>query len=225
MGLARLSVMVSVFAALAMPALAAAQAPVEDSVVGSGVGNVPQFPVSFDIDAHSGPLGENPTGTVRFVSLSPPELRIEGPVTCLRVIGNRAVIGTNTANFGTPVFIDVTDGTPDLIGLFFPVGPLAAPCPEPGIQPSPSPILSGNVAVVDAQAMPTSKDQCKNGGWRNFGAFKNQGDCVSFVRHRARQACVFERVAHGVAAFRTKYGAGPYRLHAMRRCITQRIGP
>jgi hypothetical protein len=27
-----------------------------------------------------------------------------------------------------------------------------------------------------------SKDQCKNGGWRNFGAtFKNQGACVSFV--------------------------------------------
>src|SRR3982751_6315482 len=22
---------------------------------------------------------------------------------------------------------------------------------------------------------PTSKDQCKNGGWRNFGVFKNQG--------------------------------------------------
>ena len=147
MRLTRLSVMVSVFAALAMPALAAGQAPVEDSVVGSGVGNVPQFPVSFDIDAHSGPLGENPTGTVRFVSLSLPELRIEGPVTCLRVSRNRAVIGTNTATFGTPVFIDVTDGTPDLIGLFFPVAPLAAPCPAPGIQPSPSPILSGNVVV------------------------------------------------------------------------------
>ena len=27
---------------------------------------------------------------------------------------------------------------------------------------------------------PTSKDQCKNGGWRNFG-FRNQGQCVSFV--------------------------------------------
>ena len=26
-----------------------------------------------------------------------------------------------------------------------------------------------------------SKDQCKNGGWRGYGVFKNQGDCVSFV--------------------------------------------
>jgi hypothetical protein len=29
--------------------------------------------------------------------------------------------------------------------------------------------------------MPTSKDQCKNGGWQTFGVFKNQGDCVSWV--------------------------------------------
>jgi hypothetical protein len=30
-------------------------------------------------------------------------------------------------------------------------------------------------------ALPTSTAECKNGGWRNFGVFKNQGDCVSFV--------------------------------------------
>jgi hypothetical protein len=29
--------------------------------------------------------------------------------------------------------------------------------------------------------LPTDKDQCKKGGWQNFGVFKNQGDCVSFV--------------------------------------------
>jgi hypothetical protein len=29
---------------------------------------------------------------------------------------------------------------------------------------------------------PTSKDQCKDGGWRNFRQFKNQGDCVKFVQ-------------------------------------------
>jgi probable HAF family extracellular repeat protein len=31
---------------------------------------------------------------------------------------------------------------------------------------------------------PTSKDQCKKGGWQTFNtprSFKNQGDCVSFV--------------------------------------------
>jgi hypothetical protein len=30
-------------------------------------------------------------------------------------------------------------------------------------------------------SLPTSKEQCKKGGWRSFGVFKNQGDCVSFV--------------------------------------------
>jgi hypothetical protein len=29
--------------------------------------------------------------------------------------------------------------------------------------------------------LPTSKEQCMNDGWKNFPAFKNQGDCVSFV--------------------------------------------
>ena len=30
---------------------------------------------------------------------------------------------------------------------------------------------------------PTTKDQCKNGGWQTFSspAFKNQGDCISYV--------------------------------------------
>src|SRR5262245_32979642 len=28
---------------------------------------------------------------------------------------------------------------------------------------------------------PTSKDQCKNNGWKNFPQFKNQGECVSSV--------------------------------------------
>ena len=40
---------------------------------------------------------------------------------------------------------------------------------------------SANLVTV-----PTSKDQCKNGGWQNYvdnngTPFKNQGDCVSFV--------------------------------------------
>lgn len=29
--------------------------------------------------------------------------------------------------------------------------------------------------------LPTNKDQCKKDGWKTFGIFKNQGDCVSFV--------------------------------------------
>jgi hypothetical protein len=36
--------------------------------------------------------------------------------------------------------------------------------------------------VTDAQPpLPTSKEQCKNGGWLNFPEFKNQGQCIAFV--------------------------------------------
>ena len=41
--------------------------------------------------------------------------------------------------------------------------------------------------VTQAPPLPTSKDQCKDGGWRGFGgAFKNQGQCVSFVERRPK---------------------------------------
>jgi hypothetical protein len=43
--------------------------------------------------------------------------------------------------------------------------------------------------TITYAAARTSKDQCKNGGWRNLGtAFKNQGQCVSFVQAEKRAA-------------------------------------
>ena len=43
------------------------------------------------------------------------------------------------------------------------------------------------VAITPALEAPTSKEQCKHGGYRNFGPpagpFKNQGQCVSYVEH------------------------------------------
>ncbi len=35
--------------------------------------------------------------------------------------------------------------------------------------------------VVVTEALPGNKDECKKEGWEDFGVFKNQGDCVSFV--------------------------------------------
>jgi len=41
------------------------------------------------------------------------------------------------------------------------------------------------IAIRPGPRSPQTKDECKNGGWRNFGPpagpFKNQGQCVSFV--------------------------------------------
>jgi len=43
------------------------------------------------------------------------------------------------------------------------------------------------VAITPGVGPPTSRDQCKKGGWKTFTVprkFTNQGDCVSFVNTR-----------------------------------------
>jgi choice-of-anchor C domain-containing protein len=35
--------------------------------------------------------------------------------------------------------------------------------------------------VVIIETLPGNKNECKKGGWKTFGVFKNQGDCVSYV--------------------------------------------
>jgi hypothetical protein len=45
--------------------------------------------------------------------------------------------------------------------------------------------------ACDTPEKPTTKDQCKNGGWQTFNGiytFKNQGDCVSFVATGGKNA-------------------------------------
>ena len=42
--------------------------------------------------------------------------------------------------------------------------------------------FSKNFGSAGAVQLPTSKQQCEDGGWQSFGTvFKNQGDCISFV--------------------------------------------
>lgn len=50
-------------------------------------------------------------------------------------------------------------------------------------------LTNGRALAFDAPVLPTSKAQCKNGGWRNFPQFKNQGQCVAaFPRQMRRGA-------------------------------------
>lgn len=42
-------------------------------------------------------------------------------------------------------------------------------------------VLSPAEIANQAQALPSGKDSCKKDGYQDFGVFKNQGDCVSFV--------------------------------------------
>jgi DNA-binding beta-propeller fold protein YncE len=63
----------------------------------------------------------------------------------------------------------------------FNVGPGGALTPKSPVAVA---AVSGPTAVVVASSrVPTSKAQCKNGGWRNFPQFKNQGQCIAFVNH------------------------------------------
>jgi hypothetical protein len=41
--------------------------------------------------------------------------------------------------------------------------------------------VSDPAKLVVTCALPRSKAECKEGGWKSYGVFKNQGDCVSFV--------------------------------------------
>jgi hypothetical protein len=49
-----------------------------------------------------------------------------------------------------------------------------------------SAIFGGDITIHDAVPFPTSKEQCKNGGWHDFSGFKNQGECVAFVERGPR---------------------------------------
>lgn len=181
----------AVSALVAVPPAATAQAPTQDSVVGSGtaaVAGLPGSAVGFVLDARSGPSGETAAGTAGAFLIDVPLDRIAGTVTCLNVSGNRAVIGIDNALgssvFGMGAFIEVTDGTPDVLRFSFPIPSRQPPtiCPADLQLASHYQVLSGDLVVTDAPPLPTAKQQCKNGGWRRYGTtFKNQGQCVAFV--------------------------------------------
>ncbi len=168
------------------------QVPAGDSVVGSGT-TAPSpdpfaFTFQFDIEASSGPSGEGPSGFVQLFVTSPqiPGTGVfGGPVTCLSVSGNdAAVVFTNQSI--PPLILVVEDNGPpgsdpsDTVA----VEPVNDPtsCALPTFF-TPLDVVEGDVTVTDASALPTSKDQCKNGGWRNYPQFQNQGQCIAFVKN------------------------------------------
>jgi hypothetical protein len=198
--------------ALAAAGGAGAQEPVGDAVTGDASGCLLAYPVygcvnevTLRPDAHSGPAGENPRGTVDLVvnGGTPGSLStFETNVTCLSVRGHVAVIGVSGTRYHTyqgvevPTagLIRVTDGGGPASGadtfevdthdgdLFDPPIPGPTDCSTfpTGIQAGVNEV--GDLTVIDAPPLPTTKDQCTNGGWRSYDTtFKNQGQCVAFV--------------------------------------------
>jgi hypothetical protein len=168
-------------ALLAMAGTARGQTPGEDSVTGSGTAS---FWGQFQIDVRSGPIGQNPSGQASFQSAVG---LLSGSASCLEVRDNVATFNVPGTSFGLITF-QVTDnaglGVADLIeGI--PTGRTASDC-SPLTGAVSGSVLTGDIVVHDAPPLPTTKDECKNGGWKTFGVFRNQGDCVSFVATKGK---------------------------------------
>jgi hypothetical protein len=145
--------------------------PLQDTVAGTGTSGF--CGGTFQVDARSGPSGENPTGQLACGTF------FSGPVTCLSVSGNVALLTTQTSQFGA-VAVRITDNGPSADQVEAVPG---TGCPTP-VGSYIDMRFTGDIVVVDAPPAPptpTSKEQCKHGGWAQFG-FKNQGQCVAFVQ-------------------------------------------
>ena len=170
---------------LVLPGAATAQVASRDSVVFSGgPGRAGVFEV-VALDATSGPSGEDPTGGASFIVAG--SLLVGGPVTCLRVRDSDATMNIPYAINGLGIVtIEVFDSGPDNPGAdrFDALPTARAPGDCSPLPPTTfgGPLSGGDITVTDALPPPASRDQCKNGGWKSFGAmFENQGQCVALV--------------------------------------------
>jgi hypothetical protein len=197
---------------LAIPASANGQAPVGDSASGSADGCLVRpengcvgEDVFLSLDVRSGPAGEDPTGRVTWITTLTiaPDTVAESvtQASCLSVSGKVAIIGVSGTQtflgFGQPVagLIRVTDGGgPDsgedsfefATGVGDPQLPGPTDCSSfPTGGPTAVNTL-GDLTVIDSSPLPTSRNQCNNGGWRNYPGFKNQGQCIAFVERGSK---------------------------------------
>ena len=163
-----------------------AAAPTQDSVRATGnapfVGSGGFFNLDFAVQ--SDPTGGNVSGRAAFNLGGPTGLLIDGPIICFHADGNTAYVAIDSSAFpGSPVVAKLVDGGAPGSGLdrfdAFLSNGSSTNC---GFQPfAPTPVAGGDVVVVDAPPAPTTKEQCKHGGYAAFG-FTNQGQCVAFVQ-------------------------------------------
>jgi hypothetical protein len=145
-------------AALVLPGGAGAKAK-EDSVTGTVTGAVGDLsPLTVQISARSGPGGENPTGRVTLIGPEPGFIFIGGPVTCLNVQGNVALvkIQADTGAIGVQLSMRITDNVTDNAGSLTPdavdmlvTNSASDECASPEPVYLLSHIQSGDVVVVD----------------------------------------------------------------------------
>ena len=163
---------------------ASAQVPAGDSVIGSGTArfvtpDLAGLTVPFSIDVRGGPSGEDPVGSLQLL------VAFDDP-TCLAIrsgggqVADEAVINFRNTLTGARVLVRIAGGTSGPRQIWLSTASSASDCSF--VPPmSVADVIEGSISIFDALPLPTTKDQCKNGGWQTYGIFKNQGDCVSFV--------------------------------------------
>jgi hypothetical protein len=148
---------------------------------------------AFDIhvDAFSGPSGQDPGGHVSFgfnplFGVGP----VTGPVTCLEVTGNTAVmtVAGPFASFPNfPAFtVKVVDNGGSGLDRFqyFPIPPENSQYLDCRANPIPTDFggpLIGRAEVFDSPPPPAAKSDCRHGGWAQFG-FRNRRQCIRYVK-------------------------------------------
>ena len=181
---------------LALPSISSAAPPAPtflDTAKASGDNLVLDDFSAFDIDvdAFSGPSGEDPGGHVSFgfnplFGVEP----VTGPVTCLEVTGNTAVmtvVGPFPSFPAFPAFtVKVVDNGGSGLDRFqyFPIPPENSQYLDCRANPPTDfggPLI-GRAEVFDSPPPPTSKRQCMHGGFAQFG-FRSEGQCIAFVNH------------------------------------------
>jgi hypothetical protein len=135
--------------------------------------------VPFSIDVRSGPSGEDPVGSLQLL------LPFDDP-TCFVIrsgggqVADEAVINIRNTLSGARVLVRIAGGTSGPRQIWLSTASSASDCSfVPPI--SVAEVIEGGISIFDAPPLPTTTEQCKNGGWGTYGVFKNQGDCVSFV--------------------------------------------
>jgi len=205
--------------ALALLATPASAAPLKDQVTGTITGGSGRSAVGFTFDAASGPGGEAPSGTVRIFGFISGDLGAF-EISCLGVRDNRATVVAPFPDTQPPtpagavIHLEDNGPTGDQVDWTFP-STLPSTCPPPETVADDS--SPGDVTVVDAPG-PTLYSDCRMAGWVAYG-FASHAQCIESAHALARRKCIFERAAHGLGAFRLKYGLGPNHDHAMRRCV------
>lgn len=188
LGLAGLAVLLAVPAAAAAKPLSS-PSPLRDTATATG-GNphVDQLSAAdIEVNAFSGPSGEDPGGHASFVAGNG-TIPISGPVNCLDVSGNTAVLtiaGPFPSVPGITAFvIKLVDRGGGLDSFEYWIDddeiPEVIDCHEYSGDYFGGPLI-GRAIVNDVDPL-TSKMQCRRGGFAGFG-FKNQGQCIRYLKH------------------------------------------